>query len=526
MCRSISRMASPASQSSGARMNRSALISVQGLDRLIQALRRDGHEVIGPVRRDGAIVYDRIGSVADLPAGWTDEHGPGHYRLRRREDAALFGYVVGPHSWKNHLHPPRRRLVAGAPARRTGRDRSAGAGNAEARVHRRAQLRPARDRHPGPRLHRARTPRRGVSATPGSGFRRRGQLHRSAPDLLLRVDANRTPRERRIRPRAHRAARRRSPRLSRRDRYRARRAPARGERFARAGRSGRRGSRAADALHARAVAQMGRRLDTTGLKELLQANPEHPRWDEVASAAWPARTARWSARPASAPPSRTSAISTASTPSAGGAGTRASPRTSPTCTAAPCVRRSGPLPPVAHPQARHLDRPVRRAGCVGCGRCITWCPVGIDITEEATALREGVAPGSIDDMKTLEDLLGSIPSPRAWTTRSCALIAGCATQRRLRSRASYLFREGERRGPLLPAPPRHASRSRCPCPARRADLPRRVKRGRDRSACRGCSRRTAGSLRRAGGRARRARSPSTRTCLRDKCEADHDLGYD
>jgi ferredoxin len=28
------------------------------------------------------------------------------------------------------------------------------------------------------------------------------------------------------------------------------------------------------------------------------------------------------------------------------------------------------------------------SGCVGCGRCITWCPVGIDITEEARAIRE------------------------------------------------------------------------------------------------------------------------------------------
>jgi ferredoxin len=29
-------------------------------------------------------------------------------------------------------------------------------------------------------------------------------------------------------------------------------------------------------------------------------------------------------------------------------------------------------------------------GCVGCGRCITWCPVGIDITEEARKFREKV----------------------------------------------------------------------------------------------------------------------------------------
>jgi ferredoxin len=30
-----------------------------------------------------------------------------------------------------------------------------------------------------------------------------------------------------------------------------------------------------------------------------------------------------------------------------------------------------------------------RSGCVGCGRCITWCPVGIDITQEAAAICEG-----------------------------------------------------------------------------------------------------------------------------------------
>jgi ferredoxin len=28
------------------------------------------------------------------------------------------------------------------------------------------------------------------------------------------------------------------------------------------------------------------------------------------------------------------------------------------------------------------------SGCVGCGRCITWCPAGIDLTEEISMLRK------------------------------------------------------------------------------------------------------------------------------------------
>ena len=50
-------------------------------------------------------------------------------------------------------------------------------------------------------------------------------------------------------------------------------------------------------------------------------------------------------------------------------------------------RAAGPLPPVADPQVRDLVGPVRhRRGCVGCGRCITWCPVGIDVREELMAI--------------------------------------------------------------------------------------------------------------------------------------------
>ena len=77
---------------------------------LFNSLINRGYRVLGPTLREGAIVYDSITSTADLPAGWTDEQGGGRYRLHRRNDEAVFGYAVGPHSWKRFLHPPIVRL--------------------------------------------------------------------------------------------------------------------------------------------------------------------------------------------------------------------------------------------------------------------------------------------------------------------------------------------------------------------------------------------------------------------------------
>ena len=45
---------------------------------------------------------------------------------------------------------------------------------------------------------------------------------------------------------------------------------------------------------------------------------------------------------------------------------------------------------MTHKLANWIDQ-FGTSGCVGCGRCITWCPVGIDITEEVRAIR-GDAP--------------------------------------------------------------------------------------------------------------------------------------
>lgn len=82
------------------------------LKELFAVLKRRSYRIIGPRVRDRAIAYDEIESDADLPNGWTDEQGPGHYRLVRRSDQAAFGYVVGPESFKKHFFVPSERLFS------------------------------------------------------------------------------------------------------------------------------------------------------------------------------------------------------------------------------------------------------------------------------------------------------------------------------------------------------------------------------------------------------------------------------
>ncbi len=76
------------------------------LDRLFAVLTADGRRVLGPTIVDGAIVHDELASTAELPVGWTADTAPGSYRLRETGRERAFDYNVGVTSWKRFTHPP------------------------------------------------------------------------------------------------------------------------------------------------------------------------------------------------------------------------------------------------------------------------------------------------------------------------------------------------------------------------------------------------------------------------------------
>ncbi|WP_083884420.1 4Fe-4S dicluster domain-containing protein [Nocardia higoensis] len=88
----------------------SEIIDRAGLDRLVAVLGGRGYRVVGPQLREGAIVLDELASGAQLPDGWGIEAEPGRYRVHRRDDDAVFAHSAGPGSWKQFLLPPRRKV--------------------------------------------------------------------------------------------------------------------------------------------------------------------------------------------------------------------------------------------------------------------------------------------------------------------------------------------------------------------------------------------------------------------------------
>ena len=312
-------------------------LAAADLDRLLDALRADGRTIVGPTVRDDAIILDEILSAADLPAGRGAEAGPGRYRLTRRDDTRRFDHAVGPMSWKRWTFPPRTPI-------RVGRRTAAGVRFAgvdpdpdPARLHRRPRLRAHRAPDPGPRLPR-RTGRRSRLPRPARvGVRRRRRVRDADLDVLLHVDGHRSGSDERLRRVADRARRwvrgprrfgGRRPRSSTRSTCHSRRSP--------------RSMPPPGSWPERAPPWAPRSTcpgSMTGCRppRTIRAGPRSP------SAAWPARTARSSARPASVPASRRSRTSTGPGRPPNGPGTRASPTASPGWPAA----RSGRTPRTA-----------------------------------------------------------------------------------------------------------------------------------------------------------------------------------
>ena len=369
---------------------------------LLDAVIKRGYQVLGPTVRDAAIVYDELKSAADLPVGWTDEQEAGHYRLRRRNnnnssnnnDEARFGYVVGPQSWKKYLHPAEVRLLTAERSGQTFRIL-----NNESAPPRRAFLGvracelaaiAVQDlvlqgdgyRDPIYAAHRVGIFIVAVNCTQaaptcfctsmGTGPRVRG-----AYDLVLTELVGPGKHEFVIEAGSDAGAE-----------VLADLAPASSV-------ASEAVSREAEAAVERAASQIQRRMDTTGIRDLLYANFDHPRWDNVAqrcltcanctmvcptcfcttvedvSDVTGTRAERWR---------KWDSCFTQNFSYIHGGSVRSS-------------AKSRYRQWMTHKLASWIDQ-FGSSGCVGCGRCITWCPVGIDITEEVRAIRESPASSS------------------------------------------------------------------------------------------------------------------------------------
>ena len=361
-----------------------AVLAAEDVDALLDALRDEGYRVVGPTVRDGAIVYAELTGASALPAGWTDEQAPASYRLVPRADRALFGYAVGPHSWKQELLPPRVRLWQ---ARRNG-------------VGLAVEEDPA-----------AFEPTAFVGVRPcelaaiaiqdrvflGGRFQDRDYAARRSDVFLVAVDCG-------------------DPSslcfctsvgggpgatdgydlaltelLDGRHRFLVRAGSPSGE--AMLAKLPVTTASAADleaARHvvARAARDMEGRFDSTDLHDLLLRNLESPRWDEVAE-----RCLTCGNCTLVCPTCFCTHVEDAS---ALDGSTAERTRVWDTCFSVQYAEMHGgntrPTPRaryrqwLTHKLATWEDQ-FGTYGCVGCGRCIAWCPVGIDIREEVRSIR-------------------------------------------------------------------------------------------------------------------------------------------
>ena len=89
-----------------------SILARDDFQKLLDVLLDESYQVIAPVLADNAVVYDQVTRVDEMPAGWTDTQEGGKYQLHKSDNdtPTLFGYTASPQSWKRFLHPPQVKL--------------------------------------------------------------------------------------------------------------------------------------------------------------------------------------------------------------------------------------------------------------------------------------------------------------------------------------------------------------------------------------------------------------------------------
>ena len=354
------------------------------LDNLMASLREQGYQTVGPRIKDESIVYEAIQALTDLPQGYASEQAPAHFRLVRTGRRNYFDAIPAAQSWKQFIFPPTISLFTAKkdtrwhiqenaePAPRYAligvRACELAAIEVQDRVFLRSDYRDAiyRQRREGlfivavNCLYPAGTC---FCASMGSGPRHQKGYDLCLTELddvfLVEIGSD----------------------LGRSALAKCTYQPA--SAFIQ--------QAANDGLE-RAALQMGRQLDTTDLPDLLTGNLEARHWDVVARRCLSCANCTqvcptcfcWDAvdhiNLTGSETSRERVWDSCFNPyysyQAGGGNTR------------PSIK-SRYRQWLSHKLGTWKEQ-FGTFGCVGCGRCITWCPVGIDLTEEIPALRKEV----------------------------------------------------------------------------------------------------------------------------------------